>query len=116
MVDEISQAKSIPRSFLAKIMQKLTKAGIVNSFRGVKGGFRLARKPEQVSLLDVIEAIEGPTAMSRCAIEASACNLSAACAVHPVWVNLRNMVEDYLRRTDFKTLSSPNSSYEQNDL
>lgn len=106
MVDEISRAMSIPKSFLAKILQKLTKACIVTSFRGVKGGFRLARKPQQISLLDVIEAIEGPTAMNRCALDASVCDFSSVCTVHPVWVNLRQIVEDYLRKTDFRTLSS----------
>ena len=106
MVDEISQAMSIPKSFLAKILQKLTKAVVVKSFRGVKGGFRLAKKPEQVSLLDIIEAIEGTTAMNRCALDSSVCTFSNTCTVHPVWVNLRNMVEDTLRKTDFRALSS----------
>jgi len=106
MADEISRAMSIPKSFLAKILQKLAKAGVVTSFRGVKGGFRLARKPNQISLLDIIEAIEGPAAMNRCALNASFCNFSNTCTVHPVWVKLRKMVRDYLRKTDFRTLTS----------
>jgi Rrf2 family protein len=106
MVDEVSRAMCIPKSFLAKILQKLTKAGVVTSFRGVKGGFRLAKKPKQINLLDIIEAIEGPAAMNRCALNASVCNFSATCTVHPVWVKLRKMVEDYLRKTDFRTLTS----------
>jgi len=106
MVDEISQAMSIPKSFLAKILQKLSKAAVVKSFRGVKGGFRLAKKPEQVNLLDIIEAIEGATAMNRCALDSAVCTFSNTCTVHPVWVNLRNMVEDSLRKTDFRALSS----------
>ena len=110
MVDKISRAMCIPKSFLAKIMQKLIKAGVVASFRGVKGGFRLAKKPELISLLDVIEAIEGPPAMNRCALDASVCTFSNTCTVHPVWVNLRKMVEDYLRETDFRTLGHPASS------
>ena len=110
MVDEISHAMSIPKSFLAKILQKLTKTGVVTSFRGVKGGFRLAKKPQQISLLDIIEAIEGPAAMNRCAMDASVCNFSGTCTVHPVWVTLRKMVEDYLRKTDFRRLSSSASS------
>ena len=110
MADEISRAMSIPKSFLAKILQKLTKAGIVKSFRGVKGGFRLAKKPQQISLLDIIEAIEGPTAMNRCALDASFCNFSGTCTVHPVWVELRKIVENYLRKTNFRRLSSSTSS------
>jgi Rrf2 family protein len=106
MADEISRAMSVPKSFLSKILQKLSKAGVVTSFRGVKGGFRLARKPKQISLLDIIEAIEGPAAMNRCALDASLCNFSGTCTVHPVWVRLRKRVEDYLRKTDFRTLSA----------
>ena len=106
MADEISRAMSVPKSFLSKILQKLAKAGVVTSFRGVKGGFRLAKKPKQISLLDIIEAIEGPAAMNRCALDASLCDFSGTCTVHPVWVKLRKMVEDYLRKTDFKVLSS----------
>ena len=110
MADEISRAMFIPKSFLAKILQKLTKAGVVKSFRGVKGGFRLAKKPQQTSLLDIIEAIEGPAAMNRCATDASLCNLSGTCTVYPVWVKLRKMVENYLRKTNFRELSSSTSS------
>ena len=109
MADEISRAMSVPKSFLAKILQKLTKAGVVTSFRGVKGGFRLAKKPQQISLLDIIEAIEGPAAMNRCAVDASICNLSGTCTVHPVWVKLRKLVENSLRKTNFRGLSSSTS-------
>ena len=110
MVDEISRAMSIPKSFLAKILQKLGKAGIVTSFRGVKGGFRLAKKPKQITLLDIIEAIEGTAAMNRCALDASLCNLSSVCTVHPVWVELRKKVEEYLRKIDFRALSATTAS------
>jgi Rrf2 family protein len=104
MVDKIAKAKKIPKSFLAKILQKLTKAGIVKSFRGVKGGFQLVKKPQAISLLDVIEAIDGPVAMNRCAIDKRMCSLSNECSVHPVWVELRKEVEARLRKTDFKKL------------
>ncbi len=98
VVDEIAKAKSIPKVFLAKILQKLSKAGIVRSYRGVKGGFELARRPKQISLLDIIEAIEGPVAMNICAIDRRLCNMSNSCLVHPVWVKLRMDTENKLRR------------------
>lgn len=104
VVDEIARARSIPKVFLSKIMQKLSKAGIVRSYRGVKGGFELAKKPRNISLLDVIEAIEGPVAMNICAIDKKLCNLSNACSVHPVWVKLREETERRLRRYNFETL------------
>jgi len=105
MVKEIANSKKIPREFLAKILQKLTKAGIVESIRGVKGGFRLTRKPEDINLLEVIEVIEGPVAMNRCAINRRLCSLSDSCSVHPVWVDVRRKVEDILKSHNFAMLS-----------
>ena len=104
-VDEIAREMSIPKSFLAKILQRLTKAGILESFRGVKGGFHLARKAGQISLLDVIEAIQGPTGMNRCAVDKKSCKFSSYCTVHPVWLELRKKVEQHLRKATFKKLT-----------
>ena len=104
MMDEIARSKTIPKSFLAKILQRLAKAKIVKSYRGVKGGFQLARKPKEISLLDVIEAIEGPIVMNKCAIDKRMCDLSDTCSVHPVWVELRKMVEKRLKKSDFASL------------
>ncbi len=104
MVDEIAKAKSIPKSFLSKILQKLAKANIVKSYRGVKGGFQIAKAPREINLLDVIDAIEGPVAMNRCAVNRKVCSLSCNCAVHPIWVDLRKDVEKKLRKTDFAKL------------
>ena len=105
-VNEIAKPMHIPKSFLAKILQSLVKAGIVESTRGVKGGFQLVRKLKEITLLDVIEAIEGPVAMNRCAIDKRMCSLSNTCSVHPVWVELRKECERRLRRCDFASLAA----------
>ncbi len=104
MANEIARARRIPRCFIAKILRKLTRAGIVKSYRGVKGGFKLARSPEMTNLLEVIEAIEGPVAMNRCAINKKLCNISNTCSVHPVWVEARRKVEGILRKHNFARL------------
>ena len=61
-VTEIAEENKIPRSFLAKILQKMVKAKIVRSYRGVKGGFSLSKPAREISILDVLEAIEGKLA------------------------------------------------------
>lgn len=104
MVNEIAKAREIPKSFLAKILQRLAKAGIVESLRGVKGGFRLARKPSDINLLDVVEAMEGTVAMNICAVDKKMCGFSSTCVVHPLWVDVRKDVEDRLRQWDFARL------------
>jgi Rrf2 family protein len=104
MVDEISKGKCVPKSFLAKILQKLTKASIVKSYRGVKGGFELARPPKNITLLDVIEAIQGPVAMNVCALDEAMCDFSSSCAIHPVWIEIRREVEKILKKNNFAKL------------
>jgi Rrf2 family protein len=106
MVDEISREKCVPKSFLAKILQKLTKASLVRSYRGVKGGFELTRQPKDITLLDVIEAIQGPVAMNMCALDEKTCGFSSSCAVHPVWVEIRREVEKILKKNNFAKLRS----------
>jgi len=104
VVEQIAQEMSIPRSFLSKIVQKLSRANILESFRGVKGGFKLVRKPTEISLLDVIDAMQGPAASNKCAVDKAKCNLSSTCVVHPVWLELRKQTEDYLRKISFASL------------
>ncbi len=105
MVDEISREMGTPKSFLAKILQKLVKAGIVNSFRGVKGGFQLNREPKDINLLDVIEAIEGVVALNACAVDSSVCSFSGTCGVHTVWVKLRGEVNDLIKKHNFADIA-----------
>ncbi len=106
VVDEIANEMSIPKSFLSKIVQKLSRADILESFRGVKGGFKLSRKPAEISLLDVIDAMQGCAASNKCAVDKAQCNLSCTCIVHPVWIMLRKQTEDYLRRINFENLGT----------
>ena len=103
-VNEIAKAMHIPKSFLAKILQRLVKAGIVISGRGISGGFSLAKKPENISILDVVKAIQGDSAINICAIDKKMCRLSNTCSVHPVWVELRGIIEKRLQKENFAKL------------
>ncbi len=105
MVDEIAREMLVPKSFLAKILQKLSRTKIVRSYRGVKGGFQLAKGPDKINLLDVIEAIEGPVAMNICAVDKKMCSLSNKCSVHPVWVRLKRDMERQLKQINFQSLT-----------
>ena len=96
-VTEVSRMMHIPKTFLAKIFQKLVKAGLVESIRGMNGGFRLAKKPSDISLLDIMDAIQGPLCINVCAVDSRKCKRSATCAVHPVWVELRKDVNKRLQ-------------------
>lgn len=104
MVDEIAKEMDVPNSFLAKILQKLSKASLVKSRRGVKGGFELTRPPQEISILQVIEAIQGSVAMNICAVDETLCDRSSTCAIHPVWIELRKEVEKFLGGKNFSGL------------
>ena len=83
---ELSEA---PESFLSKVLQRMVASRLITSRRGGGGGFELAVPPEQVSVLTVVEAIDGPIHLNLCVPGASGCDRSLACAVHPVWVEAR---------------------------
>jgi Rrf2 family protein len=104
--NEISQSMTVPRSFLAKILQRLSKNGIVRSIQGIAGGFELVNKPGKINVLEVIEAIQGPTAVNVCAVDEHNCDRSDACPVHPVWVELREDIEKRLKKESFAKLAT----------
>jgi Rrf2 family protein len=101
---EISKSTFIPRSFVAKILQRLSKKELVKSVQGIAGGFQLAKGPGEVNLLEVIEAIQGPVATNLCAVDNRLCDKSSNCTVHPVWVKLKQITENQLREVTFAKL------------
>jgi Rrf2 family protein len=97
-VTEVAKAMHIPKSFLAKLLQRLVRSHILTSLRGVNGGFQLAQLPSEITLLSIVEAVQGPAGINVCAIDSKRCKLSSTCAVHPVWVEIRKEVEKRLKR------------------
>ncbi|MDQ6817523.1 MAG: Rrf2 family transcriptional regulator [Actinomycetota bacterium] len=93
----IATAQEIPLNFLENILGELRHAGIVRSHRGAEGGFRLARSPDQVTIADIIRAVEGPLAIVRGAPPEEAAYPGASAALPRVWIavraNLRKVVE-----------------------
>jgi FeS assembly SUF system regulator len=82
----VASRTGIPAPTVAKVMGLLTRGGLLASSRGVAGGFRLARIASAISVADIIEAVEGPIALTNCQHgEVSACALEGSCAVRPHW-------------------------------
>lgn len=102
----IADEEKIPVRFLLKIMRSLTAAGIVKSYRGVVGGYGLGRQAGEITLLDVIEAMEGPIAIHRCLAERTACNkhCTEECPVHRNLAIIQDQFVAALRSLDFATL------------
>jgi Rrf2 family protein len=91
----ISEAQSIPLPFLTKVIAHLVRAGLVTTNRGMGGGVSIARAPEDITLLDVLEAVEGPITLNRCLLRGVTCELEEHCAVHDVWREIQeHLVQD----------------------
>ena len=82
---QIAEDQHIPPSFLAKIISQLSVAGLLHTSRGARGGVSLARDPEKISLLDVVEAIDGPILLNDCVGDTSTCTFSEDCPMRQVW-------------------------------
>jgi Rrf2 family protein len=98
---QIAQEESIPPSFLAKIVSQLSVAGLLQTSRGARGGVSLARPPEQISLLEVVEAIDGPILLNECVSTSGACQFGDSCAMKPVWCDAQAELVQRLRATTF---------------
>lgn len=106
LLSDIAAAVDVPQTFLAKIFQQFSKSGIVKSYRGTGGGFLLAHPPEQITLLAVVEAVEGPIMPNRCVMAPGECDRDSFCTVHPVWRDVQQRVRQMLADISLKDLAS----------
>ncbi len=101
---EIAERQNIPGPFLAKIISQLSLSGLVSTHRGAGGGVRLARPASGINLLEVIEALDGPVRLNRCAIDSGVCARDEYCPVHHVWAKAQSDLVAALRGTTFDGL------------
>lgn len=95
---DICKTQEVTPAFLTKILQPLIKSGIVSSQRGVGGGFLLNRPAEEITLLDILEAEEGPLRLNHCLVEKGACQRDALCSAHSVWAEAQSSMIAVLRK------------------
>ncbi|MFQ5700240.1 MAG: RrF2 family transcriptional regulator [Acidobacteriota bacterium] len=89
---DIAAHYNIPAEFLAKILQKLARGGLVRSFRGVQGGYNLARGAEEITVIDVVEAVEGPLALVECQCPSEECSCEPVCTISAILLDLRQRI------------------------
>ena len=105
-VAEIAARRLLPPAFVRRIVARLAAAGILRTVRGARGGVQLARPPAAISLLDVVQAIEGRIVLNRCVDTPSACPLAAACPVQCAWTDATRALEERLAAVRFSTLAA----------
>jgi Rrf2 family protein len=102
---QIAEEQRIPPSFLAKIISQLSIAGLLDTSRGARGGVMLAKHPAEISLLEVVEAIDGPVTLHACVDDETICPFGKDCLLRPVWCNAHDDVIRRLKDTHFSQFS-----------
>ncbi|MCF6179037.1 MAG: Rrf2 family transcriptional regulator [Geopsychrobacter sp.] len=102
---DICRTQEVTPAFLTKILQPLIKVGIVSSQRGVGGGFLLARDAREITLLDLLEAEEGPLKLNHCLVEKSNCLRDSHCAAHQVWTEAQAEMVSVLKKYSIAELA-----------
>jgi FeS assembly SUF system regulator len=102
---EIAEQFDIPIELLAKVLQRLTRRGLLASQQGTRGGYQLARAATGISIADVIQAIDGPVAVTACSAHADRCGQFAKCNVRdPLW-KIREIIVSALKATTVSELA-----------
>ena len=107
-LDTICAVRSLSKQYLTKIFASLARANLVVPIRGKHGGFTLARDPSQITLLEVIEAVEGPIVMNFCQHVPSKCE-RVDCTVRPIWADVQKLVRGKLSSVTLKDCAQQNN-------
>lgn len=102
---DICRTQGVTPAFLTKILQPLIKAGIVSSQRGVGGGFLLGKPPTEITLLDILQAEEGPLKLNHCLVEEGLCERDKHCSAHDVWHEAQMQMIKVLQRHNIAELA-----------
>jgi Rrf2 family protein len=97
----IAKEQNIPPSFLAKIISQLSVAGLLHTSRGARGGVSLARDPHDITMLDVVEAIDGPIMLNECVEDTHGCKFDQECPMRIMWCEIQDDLVARLGGTTF---------------
>lgn len=103
----IAEDQNIPPSFLAKIISQLSLAGLIYTSRGAGGGVSLAKPANEISVLDVVEAIDGPVLLNECTEDSANCPFLESCPLQEVWCEARSDLVDKLSGATFSPSKAP---------
>jgi len=104
LMSAIAENQEISRKYLHAILTSLKSAGIVNSVRGVGGGFLLAKPPSKIRLLDVLEILEGPLVPVHCVEDSKSCHRAKRCSARQVWQEVAKAVKNTLKKITLEDL------------
>ncbi len=104
---ELAERAHLEVPTVSKLLKQLAQAQLVESFRGVNGGYRLARARERISLADIVIAMEGPFGMTECSAHAGLCGHEPHCGVRGNWRRVSEVIENSLRQMTLADMCRP---------
>jgi Rrf2 family protein len=106
MAKQIAEESEIPAHFLAKILQQLARKGFLRSSKGPTGGFCLRRPANDITLIEIVDAVDGLSDYQRCVSGLAECNDTAPCGLHDSWIALKSRIIDYLEGTSIADVAN----------
>lgn len=114
---EIADQTGVPERFAHKILRKLLQGGVVRSYPGAKGGYQLLRDPHELSMLEIIEQIDGPMEISKCADDGYICSRNGSCKTqcvyHQVFRQISSDIAEKMRKLTIAALTDPGKEIEE---
>jgi FeS assembly SUF system regulator len=104
---ELAERAALPLPAASKMLKQLTAAGLLESLRGAKGGYRLVRPPEAITVAEIVDALEGPIALMDCNAGPGHCEQESRCTVREPWHRINRAVNDALARVTLADLARP---------
>ncbi len=104
---ELAEASGLEQPTVSKLLKPLAQAGLVEGLRGVRGGYRLSREASRITLIEIVEAMEGPLAMTECSQPVSQCGIAHQCGVRANWRLINDVVADALRGVTLAQMLQP---------
>ena len=105
-ISDIARCAGVPRAYLAKILNALSQQGLVQTKRGYRGDISLARHADDISMLQIVEAVEGEAWLAECLLGMDACEALTVCPTHDFWARIRREITEELRKTTLAAVTA----------
>ena len=105
--DDIASRTGLAMPTVRKVMKALADSGLVIAQRGARGGYRIARAPAQIRMLDIVQAFEGPVALTDCAADEDACDITHSCSLSSNWGGVNQLITQVLARVTLNDIRQP---------
>lgn len=104
---EVAEHTHLAAPTVSKLLKLFAKGGLVRSYRGAHGGYTLARTPEKISAVQIIDAVEGPVAITECSMHNGQCVIEPTCAVGHNWQRISQSIREALKTVSLAELAGP---------